>query len=400
MCDKISKNQYSIELQDDQSFFFNVKDDGEGNVLLQNGCPTKHARIMFSSKNLMKNCERNGVFHLDGTYKLIKTGFPVFVFGISDIQHTFHPIAFCVSSNEEETDFIEFYKGLLDLADEMGIELDPDFIMQDACGASYNAARSVGLNGNILMCYFHVLYNIKKLWKHKLELIKWLELKSFIQKLHLSRSERERDSIWDKFKTRYSNSNSQCKKSNKNILKGENGLFEYVRSTWYESRFNKWMIYCNPPGWANTNNPIESFNATIKRDFFMRKRHSVFGAVLKLELIVKYYSNKETPFHMLPKYSDKLHDKAKKLSSSDFKFSGNLVKIDSRRILINKKSCSCPQWLKWAICYHSLALSNLKDYAWFGTSYSGRAKKFFVKCKRGAKKGGRTTKAKSALNKQ
>ena len=47
MCDKISKNQYSIELQDDQSFFFNVKDDGEGNVLLQNGCPTKHARIMF-----------------------------------------------------------------------------------------------------------------------------------------------------------------------------------------------------------------------------------------------------------------------------------------------------------------------------------------------------------------
>ena len=46
----------------------------------------------------------------------------------------------------------------------MGIEFDPEFIMQDACGASFNAARAVGLNGTILMCYFYVVKNIKKNW--------------------------------------------------------------------------------------------------------------------------------------------------------------------------------------------------------------------------------------------
>lgn len=38
----------------------------------------------------------------------------------------------------------------------MGIELDPDFIMQDHCGASLNGARSAGMDSTILMCYFHV----------------------------------------------------------------------------------------------------------------------------------------------------------------------------------------------------------------------------------------------------
>jgi hypothetical protein len=29
----------------------------------------------------------------------------------------------------------------------------------------------------------------------------------------------------------------------------------------------KWQMFHNPPGWSNTNSNIESFNATIKRDF-------------------------------------------------------------------------------------------------------------------------------------
>ena len=80
---------------------------------MQNVSPMNHAQIMFTSKGLMKNCEKSGVFHIDGTYKLIKNGFPVIVLGVSDIQGSFHPIAFCISSNEDEEAFKEFYQGII-----------------------------------------------------------------------------------------------------------------------------------------------------------------------------------------------------------------------------------------------------------------------------------------------
>ena len=104
MCDKISENIFTGEEDDDQVFFFNVKRNENGKVLLQNGSSTNHAHIMMSSKKLMQNCKKEGMFHLDGTYKLIKNGFPVLIFGISDIQGSFHPIAICITSNEEEKD--------------------------------------------------------------------------------------------------------------------------------------------------------------------------------------------------------------------------------------------------------------------------------------------------------
>jgi hypothetical protein len=34
----------------------------------------------------------------------------------------------------------------------------------------------------------------------------------------------------------------------------------------------RWQMFHNLPGWSNTNSNIKSFNATIKRDFSLRKR--------------------------------------------------------------------------------------------------------------------------------
>ncbi len=36
MCDKIANQQYNIDLPDDEPFYINIKEDSEGNVLLQN----------------------------------------------------------------------------------------------------------------------------------------------------------------------------------------------------------------------------------------------------------------------------------------------------------------------------------------------------------------------------
>ncbi len=263
--------------------------------MIQNGENMKQTHIMLTSKKLMSNCEKKGMFHIDGTYKLVKNHFPVVVLGITDLSGKFHPIAFCITSHEDTICFTEFYSGLLDLAGEMGIDFDPDFIMQDSWDASYVAASKAGLKATILMCYFHVIYNVKKLYKHKLEIDEWHELRSYLNDIHLSRSEQERDLSWDRFEKKY----QPKKKTKKGFAKS---VYEYVKESWYDSRYNKWMIYHTPPGFGNTNSPIESFNATIKRDFFLRKRLSVLGCALKIEDIIKYYSSDDIKFNKYPKF--------------------------------------------------------------------------------------------------
>ena len=209
---------------------------------------------------------------------------------------------------------------------------------------------------------------------------------------HLSRNKKEKNENWLLFKNKYK--------------KKQNTLYEYVRVQWFESRFNNWMIYHTPAGWANTNSNIESFNAVIKRDFFKRKRLSVFGAVLKIEDIIKYYSTANITFSKYPKYVEDLHKKSAHYAQNDFlsidrqnfKIKSLSQKSEYHKIDIQEKSCSCPLWLKNAICVHSLAFSNLNKLCWFGEKYSANRTNFFTKAKRGAK--GRFAKAKSALKKQ
>jgi hypothetical protein len=65
-----------------------------------------------------------------------------------------------VTSFETEYDFRLFYKSLKDLSRELGHVLDPEYIMQDACLASFNAAKMIFPLAIVLMCYFHVMQNV------------------------------------------------------------------------------------------------------------------------------------------------------------------------------------------------------------------------------------------------
>ena len=44
-------------------------------------------------------------------------------------------------------------------------------------------------------------------------------------------------------------------------------FMKYVIPQWFEGTFINWQIFCSPPGFANTNNPMESFNKIIKAQF-------------------------------------------------------------------------------------------------------------------------------------
>jgi len=95
------------------------------------GSDDDHFNMMLTSKKLLEMLDSNieGMFHIDGTYKLTKEGFPIIIFGKTDFDHHFHPIALSISSHETEADFIYFYKGLQKIANKLDIEFDPHILI-------------------------------------------------------------------------------------------------------------------------------------------------------------------------------------------------------------------------------------------------------------------------------
>ena len=161
--------------------------------------------------------------------------------------------------------------------------------MQDACDASLNAARLCFKNSTVLMCYFHVMQNTKK-HQNLISSNLYDDLLVDLRNIHYSRNENEYNGFIINFEKKY-------KKIAPKMLK-------YIKEQWLE-KYNNWQIFRNPPGYANTNSNIESFNASIKRDFTFRKKLSVYVAVNKIKEIVHYYSVNKEIFHTIPKFYKK-----------------------------------------------------------------------------------------------
>ncbi|CAF0909747.1 unnamed protein product [Brachionus calyciflorus] len=119
-------------------FGFNVNDK---NIPIQ-GEGTKSSRVYFygtTIKLLQMNCntlDQNGIalFHIDGTYKITKEGYPLLVFGRSYLKRKIYPIVIGITSSEEQD-------------------------AQSACSA---AAREFFPNLTVLMCWFHLKQAVKK----------------------------------------------------------------------------------------------------------------------------------------------------------------------------------------------------------------------------------------------
>ena len=144
------------DLEDDDAFCFNVEFDDSDEVILGDGSDENHLHVCITSRKLMSNIESKGVHHIDGTYRITIYGFPLIVYGASDQCGKFHPICYMITSHEKQVDFEHFYRGLIELAEVLDLEFEPEFIMQDAQAASRSAALTFFPNVKILMCYFHL----------------------------------------------------------------------------------------------------------------------------------------------------------------------------------------------------------------------------------------------------
>ena len=141
------------------------------------------------------------------------------------------------------------------------LELDinfviPTIIIQDASHSEANAAISFfGPNIVILMCWFHMIFNVKKheSLKEVPPILKDMVITDLTRLHYCLEYEYEtfKKLVFDKW-----NSYPELKH-----------FIAYVIPQWFEGTFCNWHIFKSPPGFANTNNPMESFNKIIKARF-------------------------------------------------------------------------------------------------------------------------------------
>ena len=150
-----------------------------------------------------------------------------------------------ITSHEQELDFHHLYSGLVEIADQLEINFKPKFIIQDACGASYDAAIDVfGVDVVILMCFYHVKANLLK-HAHLRDKDRYDEFEEDVNDLHFSVTEDIYKDNLRLFKSKFSESEPE--------------IYAYFENQWLTGNFNKWQIFRNDPGFANTNSNIESF---------------------------------------------------------------------------------------------------------------------------------------------
>ena len=105
---------------------------------------------------------RLGKGSIDATYKILKYLFPLIIFGFTDISRKFYVVSYMFVSHEQEVDYKYFFTSLLKLTVELDIQLDIENFVQDAWTATSNAVSEVSADVIIIMCWFHVMFIVKK----------------------------------------------------------------------------------------------------------------------------------------------------------------------------------------------------------------------------------------------
>ncbi len=168
----------------------------------------------------------------------------------------------------------------------------PSFIIQDASHAEANAALSVfGPSIQIIMCWFHLIFNVKKhesLTKVKQELREMVL--TDLTRLHYCL-----EYEYEPFKSIVIN-------KWKSYPELED-FVKYVIPQWFEGTFSNWHIWKSPPGFANTNNPMESFNKIIKALFTNYDEQPLMHFIrIIIDHLIPFYSTntKEFLFYRVP----------------------------------------------------------------------------------------------------
>ena len=134
---------------------------------------------------------------------------------------------------------------------------------------------------------------------------------------------------------------------------------------WFEGKFSNWQVFASPPGFASTNNPLESFNKIIKLHFTQFDSKVILAFIsIVINHLIPYYSlnEKEFIFYRIPHAKTK--NIAKSLNTSRFQMKNITECIYNglnhvHTINFQYKSCTCRYFLAFAICGHLIAACDI-----------------------------------------
>lgn len=247
-------------------FTFTWAMDVSGRPVVGDGSDEKPFLVGLSSKAMILRLAvppESFILHIDATYKLNRLDYPVVVVGISDRSRGFHVVALFIVSQEVE----EIYEAALRALSRIftwhtGRQLSVQFAMGDADKAQYNALRTVFGNHpryTFLMCFFHVMKNVHKALKGFPSNI-YANLVGAIYDMHFASNEYEFSVLRDQVLQSWLAQPALHK------------FGAYMRDQWLFGQFSNWQAFWTPSGYATTNNPVETFNNVLKRDYTLRRR--------------------------------------------------------------------------------------------------------------------------------
>ena len=257
--------------------------------------------------------------------------------------------------------------------------VSPCFIIQDASYAEANAAFAVfGSTVTILMCWFHLVFNVKK---HE-SLAKVNQGLREMVRTDLTRLHYCLEYEYEPFKAIVIHK----WKSHPEL----DDFVKYVIPQWFEGSFTNWHIWKSPPGFANTNNPMESFNKLIKALFTNYEEQPLIAFIrIIIDHIIPFYSinTREFLFYRVP--LKKTITLAKTLDTNKFEVAETTVNVctfkgkeHTHTINFENKSCTCRWFMAFAVCAHLIAACDFYNHELKGYR---QAKVFVYKRKRGRK---------------
>lgn len=229
---------------------------------------------ILTTKRLLQNAISAKVVHADSTYKMNWEGFPVHIFGFSDLNKQFHITGVGFSTKEISKQFRFCFKALREGALEI-FQQDMNWmaLMSDAAPAIKNAFEDEFPFAVKLTCYFHVIQALKR---RTFNLVKNRDavLKD-VAKLRLSPNIKSFDAGANLFVKKWS--------------REEKDFVDYFKTQWLTPSNKYW--FAGAMNFApSTNNCLESTNGKIKNTFNFRERSPMNAFKNKIIQVVRVSS--------------------------------------------------------------------------------------------------------------
>jgi hypothetical protein len=273
-----AQHRYRPEMDESTAFTFGFRTGDNGEPKLGDGSDDNPLALGIATKTMIRRLDHASthMLHLDATYKLTIKGYPLIVVGVSDMWRQFHPVSYFIVSDVKQTQSQRAIEETLCLYEQLiGSPATLRFVMMDADDAQRNAFETVVMQRLdptkqpvFLMCFFHVMQNVRKHTANMPHPIKML-IYRHVYNIHYARDPTEKQqrvnaaiAAWE---------DEICCRS----------FSKYFTVQWLTGRYTRWSCFDSPRGMAKTNNPAETYNRAFKQTVTKKERLRLNTLVLR-----------------------------------------------------------------------------------------------------------------------